>query len=582
MKLLNAIKKLGLGIYTSIKRFPVTLLFSSSVAIMLIIISEITSSIGLETEELLNRITMVLALGMPLSLIAKVYFEKKDTQNPLKLIVYYAFAIIIQILFYFFLLKDLNMVTSTRFIAVNLAAYLCFLFIPHVLHRKNFELYVINIFTSFLITYLYSAVLYAGLSAILFAIDHLLGIRIQSELYFYTLLIVALVFAPAYFLAYVPKKNKVSTELPYSKILRILLTYIVMPLLTIYTVILYLYFGKIIITMEWPVGLVSHLVLWFSLILTFVLFFITPIQKDLKWTSVFFKWAPRIILPILMMMFVSMGIRVKAYGITENRYYVLVLGLWIFGSMIYLSLAKKRKNILLPISLSIIILISVLGPFSSYSISQYSQSHRLENILVNNDMLNEGKVQVSSKNVSIQDKQSISSILNYFENNHGLDRLDVLPEKFQISDMEETFGFHYEQPQREHFDNYFYYRLDMSSSLMDISEFDYFMDSSRIFEMPQSNDNLLNIQHSPDSNIITINYNNQIYETDLTDFATQLYEKYGFSQRDNGIPLNEMTFIEENDAYKAKFIIQNLDGEIRDTEKIIINDLSFYIFITMK
>ena len=83
-----------------------------------------------------------------------------------------------------------------------------------------------------------------------------------------------------------------------------------------------------------------------------VLFLITPIYKENKWSRSFSKWFPRVVLPVLIMMFVSMGIRIRAYGFTENRYYVLILGLWIFAMMAYLSITKNKKNILLLISLS--------------------------------------------------------------------------------------------------------------------------------------------------------------------------------------------------------------------------------------
>lgn len=582
MKILKALKNLSLGIYSSIKRFPITIIFSTSVAIMIIIMTELGSTLSTDTEELLTRITMTLALGIPLSLSSRVYFERKEEKNSLKLIVFYIFSALIQLLFYLFLLRELTMVTITRFVGINIIFYLCFIFIPYVLNKKNFELYVINIFTSFLITYVYSAILYAGLSAILFAIDNLLEIHINSEFYFYTFLIVALSFAPAYFLAYVPRENKTSMNFAYSKILKILITYIVMPLLTIYTFILYLYFGKIIISMEWPIGLVSHLVLWFSLILTLVLFFITPIKDDIKWTSAFSKWAPRIILPILIMMFISMGIRINAYGITENRYYVFVLGLWIFGTMIYLSLAKERKNILLPISLSIIILLSVLGPVSSYSISRYSQSNRLENILMNNNMLKDGKIQPSSEDISIEDRQSISSILSYFENNHNLSNLDVLPEEFQMSDMEETFGFSYEG--NNYFESdYLYYIRDMKSNIINISEYDYFFDNRNMYGDTQVQNDIFTVLHTPDSNIVTIKFdNNEIYEKDFSDFIMQIHEKYGFIQKGNEISAADMTIEEENEKYKFKFIIQNIGGQRDGSGTIRINDIYFYLFVKEK
>ena len=80
------------------------------------------------------------------------------------------------------------------------------------------------------------------------------------------------------FLAGIPTKNEKLSLEDYSRLLKVLVLYIVMPLITVYTIILYIYFGKIIITRVWPEGLVSHLVLWYSVISAAVLFFITPLR----------------------------------------------------------------------------------------------------------------------------------------------------------------------------------------------------------------------------------------------------------------------------------------------------------------
>jgi len=58
-----------------------------------------------------------------------------------------------------------------------------------------------------------------------------------------------------------------------------------------------------------------------------------------------------LILPLLAMMFIAMGIRINAYGITENRYFVLAAGLWVTGSMLYLIISKEPRNVYLPASL---------------------------------------------------------------------------------------------------------------------------------------------------------------------------------------------------------------------------------------
>lgn len=274
-----------------------------------------------------------------------------------------------------------------------------------------------------MITCIYSVILFLGLAAILFTIHNLLGIQIGEKIYF----------------------------------------------------------GKILMSMQWPQGLVSHLVPWYGIILTGVLFLLHPIKEENSWALRFSIFAPPIVFPLILMMFASMGIQIKAYGMTKNRYYVLALGLWIFATMIYLSLRRNRNFIYLPLSLSIIILLSVLGPIHSYDISKRSQNNRLERILLENNMIKKGEIQATQREISREDRQSISSILEYFDRNHNFKEVSVLPKNFEMSKMEEVFSFSYTDPY-SHPNRSFYYTINRDSNLLDISEYDFLYRSDRMYE----------------------------------------------------------------------------------------------------
>lgn len=559
MKLTNAFKNIISVLYKSLKRFPVTILFSTAVAVMLIIINElqpITSQL-----ETLTKITMTFALGIPLSLCIKLFFERKDSGKLSELIGLYITGGLLLLLYYFFLLDQLTMVSITRYTAVSLALYLGFLLIPYLPKKEQFEMYVIKICTGFFITVIYSAVLYLGLAAILLTIDQLLGVHVAGEVYYYTLLFVACVFAPSYFLADIPLKDQQFKQEDYSKVLRVLLLYIVMPLLTAYTTILYLYFIKIIVIRQWPVGLVSHLVLWYSIIVTIVLFFITPIKDKNRWANKFSVWMPKIILPLLIMMFISMGIRINAYGVTENRYYVVVLGLWVFGVMLYFSFIKKRANIVLPVTLALIALVSVFGPLSSYSISTLSQNNRLQAILVRNNMLKEGKIQIAPADISREDKYEISRKLDYFKNSHSLKDVKHLPENFKIEDMDRVFGFSYENPYSQ--PRFYYFVRNQSEDAVDIKEYDYlYLFDTRNLDNNTIASNTIDINYDHESAIIEITYQgNLLYQKDLNLYVKELFDKYEPAEGETLLPPEEMTFVEENEKIKVKFIFLNIAGD---------------------
>jgi hypothetical protein len=578
MKLINFMKNILTGLYISLKRFPATILLSISIMVLLIVVSEFRPA-----EDTLSKISMVLALGIPLSLSIKLFFEGRNEDKSLKCAAIYTISAIFLILYYFFFLKNLNMVDITRYIAVSLTLYLTFLFIPYFPRREQFEMYIITIISGFFITILYSLVLYGGLSAILFTLDKLLGIQIVSKIYYYTFLFVVFIFAVSYFLSVIPLKDRILSPKYYPRLLKILLLYIVMPLLSAYTIILYIYFGKIIVAMQWPEGLVSHLVLWYSVIITLVLFFITPIREENSWARRFLKIAPKTLLPLLLMMFISIGIRINAYGVTEPRYYVVILALWIFSMMLYLSFTKKLRNIILPFTLAIISLISVFGPLSSFSISKYSQNKRLEKILLQNNMLVEGSIQ-GNTNISKEDKANISSILDYFNRAHSLKETKYMPSDFKMEDMNKVLGFGFTNPMYESPDGYFYFSRNREQIPLEIKGYDYLFDARYLMDRNSTNSDPLNAVYDYGNAVIKINYNGkEIYSKDLSSFAKQIVNRHGIQQKGTNLSDDEMILEEENDKVKVRFIIQSISGRNNGSNQNIENEsFEFYMMVKIK
>jgi hypothetical protein len=565
------------GLYLSIKRFPATILLSASTAAALIAISELNP-----VENNLARIAMVLALGIPLSLCIKLYIERKGSKNLIKTAAGYFIGAIVLVLYHLFLLPEFEMVEITRYIAVNLALYLAFIFIPYLPRKSNFEQYVITLLSGLFITLIYSIVLFGGLAAILFAIDNLLGVAIQGEIYYYTWLFVVFLFALTYFLAGIPLSTEELSNKTYPKLLKILLLYIVMPLLSAYTIILYIYFAKIVATWQWPVNIVTHLVLWYSVIAVLVLFFITPLKTESSWSNKFLVLFPKLVLPLLIMMFISIYIRINAYGLTENRYFVAILGLWVLLIMGYFSFNKRPKNIMLPISLSILALISVFGPLSSYSLSKLSQNNRLELLLIKNNMINNG-IQPSA-DVSKEDKSEVSSILDYFQRNHSLEDVKLLPKGFKMEDMNKVFGFSYESSNYDSPDNYFVFKRSDSGKAIDIQGYDYLFGRNMLYDGGKSTIDDLTVAYNYNSSSVKISYEGkEIYSKDFEAFIEQLIYKHGSGTKEGVLPAEELTITEENDKVKVKFIILSLSG-MRDNTSGHLNskEIDYYLLVKIK
>lgn len=583
MKFIKKIETTLLNTKRSVRRFPITIGISTLLVMLLIYFNENSSNMTSIVRENFTRLNMVVGLGIIISLCIGLFNERFIKRGKLKEVISYIIGLLFLIFYYYFLLTDFQMVSMVRYIATTIFFILVFFYIYRISKEEGYENYVIGLFSSAALTAIYSGVLYFGLSAILFTIDRLFDINIDSKYYLYMFFIVSFIFAISLFLSKIPDDSGGVTTRGYARSLEILLLYIVIPLLTAYNIILYAYFIKILITWEWPMGLVSHLVLWSSALSVGVIFLITPVLEESKIAKQFKIWFPKAVLPILVMMFMSIWIRVDQYGVTERRYFVILLGIWITGIMLYYSFMKPLRNIIIPISLSIIVLISVYGPLSSFSVSIRSQNNRLNNILVANDLLIDNKL-VSNSDTPKDVIHEVSNILAYFKENHNLNDIKVLPMDFKTEDMQELFGFSY-NPENHYGgeQGYFYYGRDYNKGYVEIGGYDYL-----IYFAGWSNETTLisdlSIKHDPNKNILTIKKDDVVvFEQDLVVFVEEAYNKNKDIESKGSLNIDQLTFYSENESLQLKFVFNSISGRHdSNTQKVSVDSLDYNLLIRIK
>ena len=563
MKLGNRLGSIVNTVKNGFRRFPATILVSTALVVMLILLIEQYSDLTLDVRDALTRICLILAMGIPISACINLILERRKEIKPIHKVLGYVIGAIFLLLYYFLLLDEINWISISKYIGVSVFLYLAFAFIPWIRKKEGYESYVIDVLSSFLLTMIYSFVLFLGIVIILFTINQLFDIDIPEKFTIYTFIIIGGIFAPSYFLARIPLVESESYKKDYPKALKVLLLYIVMPLITVYSLILYVYFLKILVTRNWPQGLVSHLVLWYSIVSVVVIFFITPILKDNRWAEKFKKLFPIFIIPILVMMFIAIGIRVNAYGLTENRYYGIVMGLWVTCIMIYFSFKRNQKNIIIPVSLAIVALISVFGPLSSFTVAKFSQNNRLESILKRNGML-QGNDIIAKSDISTEDKEEISMILRYFDSNHSLEDVKVLDEGFKLTDtdMKTVFGFPFTEKKLTD-SSYFYIGTEYNlANVLEVKEFDYFVNSNALLGEDREIDNLT-MSFSDNSVFRITEGDDLLYEKDLKDNVLNILESNNYMSKEsqNMLSLEEATFTDENNNLQVKYIITSVSGQ---------------------
>lgn len=578
MKIINYLKKIFNNLLLSTKRFPLAALAAFITTFILMIVINNNTLFSDQKIKLLIELALTTSLAFPLFLSSSLIFERFPEIK--KHLIYFLIFLFL-LIYHLFIFKDFELVSISRFIALNISFYLLVLLIHYFYKRKNYELYIAHIFSKFFVTIVYTVVIFIGLITILFTLDKLFELSLAKELYISSWLLAAGIFAPIFMLAGIPLFKRDFDLNDYSSVLKILILYIIMPLLTIYSLILYLYFIKIIKTQLWPESIVGQLVFWYSMLSFLIIFFIKPFRKENKWVNKFILIMPKIILPLLIMMFFALSIRINDYGLTENRYYVFLLGIWIFLVMLYYNFSQKQRNTIVVFSLAIISILAVFGPWSGFSLAIKSQNQRFENILRENELLENNKI--VKKPIPTTAKKEINSIIKYFTDKHSLEALNYLPTDFKKTEMEEVFGFKYQRYYSNH--NNFYYRIPFKGKIFQLEDYNYLLDfqveGSEILTSNQLENDLSLDFNSEQFKLELIKAEKVIFKQNLKNDLLQLQQKLQKSSEKDLKDLNQ-NYIYENEAVKMKIVFKYLSGELKSNSDLQLYRLNSFIFIQLK
>jgi hypothetical protein len=579
------------AVYSTFLRFPMTIMVFIALAVFIIYRIEMPYERIRDIQSTLDRINFILIMGIPFSMCISLSIEKfKIKADLIFKVVMYVGGLVLLILYFFILLQNIDMVTAVRCGIIIGSLTLAFMIIPYLNGKDNFEVYITKLLTGATVTAFFTVVLGGGLSIILFAVKALLISDLNTNFFAYSWILSWLIFAPFHFLYGFPEKEEVFSVEQYNRVLKVLLMYIVLPLVSVFTLVLYIYFAKIIITQVWPQGIVTYLVISYAAVGAAVIFIAAPLGVQNRWVKIFSSVFTKIIFPLLAMMFVSIFIRIGDYGLTENRYFVLVIGVWATFAMIFINLDKGKRNIFLPISLVIILLLSVAGPWDAFNVSRISQNNRFKSIMTKYNMLENNKIVLSKSEVSSTDKEEITSILNYFNGPHKFSELKYLPEGFDMAKMKSIFGFDQVYPNVIGNETGFgYYNSGINA--LEISGYDvlfkcnsYSYDNGKLFFQQSINSRMGVIKLSVDGNILSLLRDGmEIYSYDMDKYVQSLYNKYGAYQKENKDASEGLTFKNSNSKAQVMITFENINGNINsDGTQVKIDSFNASVFVKIE
>lgn len=254
--------------------------------------------------------------------------------------------------------------------------------------------------TEIIITVLFASVLFAGLSLAIYSLEVLFKIDISNKVYQNLSVLCYVLFAPVYFLSNVPEKaHMYRQDSTFDKFFKILGLYIFLPILVLYTLILYIYLLQIIIKWELPNGWVSTLVSILGLGGFLCMFILYPLRlpNENKFVNILSKYFPIVLMPLLVLMSIGIFRRLGDYGLTINRCLVLVLNLWFYGITVYLFITKAKHLKWVVISFATVALIISVGPWSVFNVTKHTMKSEIGQLLADAKLLKNGVIIDNSK-----------------------------------------------------------------------------------------------------------------------------------------------------------------------------------------
>lgn len=200
----------------------------------------------------------------------------------------------------------------------------------------------------------------------------------------------------------------------------VLLNWVLTPALLIYTVVLYVYAAKILFTWNLPKGGVAIMVTVF-----FVVFLLAKMLQMLtepqpfKW---FYDHFSLFVLPLLALFWTGVARRLADYGLTESRYYLLLVGALMTACVLVFLFRNRRGYFALAAGALAVVLLTVLVPsLRGEKIAQRAQIQRVRTMAEQLDRLNDdGTLRLPTPDpadtLRMVEHRKLYQSLNYLDN----------------------------------------------------------------------------------------------------------------------------------------------------------------------
>jgi len=585
------------------KRFPIALIWAILGTIFFIVLIE-------QDERLIYKeyqnISLVLILGVSWLIATQFYIEqfKKKGLWWIKCII-----LLLLLVIYFTLPeysdpdRNTNDIPYIRWFLYLIAGHITLFFAPFltVWHPKAYWNYLANMMIALARSALYSGVLYLGLVLAMLAVRFLFDIDIKDTRYFQLFIICLGIVNTWVYLTDFPKEIQHNIHLKFPKPAAIFVKFILIPLAVLYIVILYAYGAKIMLQWELPKGWVSYLVTALVGLLLVIQCIIHPVRRSHESRLIrrFHPLAYYLLMPLLALLYAAIYKRISDYGITEARYFLILVAIFITISTVYLITSSKQQLRYLPMLLAALVIFSSFGSWGAFSVSQRSQVNEFEEVYTAfakaspdnlaaqtvKSFITEDSLQIAQEKVS-----RFISITKYLHQRDALHKTEPIlgfnpvtafPETgyWQIGNkILDTLGIKRStvKPIRK----YFNYQLK-ETPVLAVASYDFFTELEFYGRNNQeeNDENQYGISILKENDrLIVKKDNSELIEIPLEPFIKTLPKGQEAYEE---LALEDLTILEENTKAIVGIVFKNIELE-KDEDDYTINSSKAYILIKLK
>ncbi len=217
---------------------------------------------------------------------------------------------------------------------------------------------------------------------------------------------------------------------------RLIVSYVLVPLMIINTLVLYRYGFKIWLDGAMPPGRLGPVVLAYTGVglVSYLMCYPFRCEGGILIRFYWRSWFIASVIPAALLL-LAVAIRVEAYGLSEARYLMGLIAIWHLGLSIGFVVFRISDLRFIPAALAALLIIGAVGPPGATGASIRSQQAQLATILFNNGRLHDGQLRANGAAIGLlqsdlqsktgaNDAQRIKSILSYLGERDALDAVE--------------------------------------------------------------------------------------------------------------------------------------------------------------